>query len=169
MRKLPFMQYPKLLNQNLSRWSLRSNLVVYITLSLWPHKVPVTSVPVALLSFHPLRQNMLKYQYHSLTLIKTIQFSCTLSLLIFNQVNWFTGDGQNITSTGDKWNNEQHVTESLLRKVCRVCEWNRVFKNEKWSKVLYKNWKYSSKSYWQKFWKILVLENKLVHVVSQQA
>ena len=155
------MQYPKLLNQNLSRWSLTSN---HITLSLSPHKVPVTLVPIVLLSVHPLRQNTQNYQHHPLTVIKTIQISCTLSQLIFNQANWFSGDGQNITSTGDKWNSEQHVTQSLLREVCRVCDWNRVFKTK--IKVLFKYWNYSSKRYWQKFWKILVFPNKRVHVVT---
>ena len=78
------------------------------------------------LSVHPLRHNTQNCQHHSLTVIKTIHISCTLFLLIFNQANWFTGDGQNTTSTGDKWNNEQHVTQSLLREVCRVCRVCRV-------------------------------------------
>jgi len=160
------MQYPKLLNQNLSRWSLKSNLLVYITLSLSPHKVPVTFVPIIPLSAHPLRQNTHNSQYHSLTVTKTIQISCTLSPLIFNQANWFTGDRQSVTSTGHKWNSEEHVTQSLLREVCRVWDWNGVFKNENWSKVLFKYWTYSSKRYWQKFWKMLMFQNKLVYVVN---
>ena len=127
MKKFPFMHYSKLLRQNFSRWSLKTYLVLYFIYRCHHTQLPIMFVAFVDLSVVLLCQNTQQYKYHPLTVIKTTQISCTLSLLIFDQGNWFNGDEQNIRSTGHKWSYLENVAQSILREFCFVFGWNRDF------------------------------------------